>query len=361
LTTRRKSVGYDSQVYQSLNKAADHAGGVGDVSEGDLMNTQETATLVRLYEIMAKIKQCDERLRSMLSSGQIALVYYSPRGQEAISAAIGCALRADDYLVTTYRGLHDQLAKGVLLRKLWAEYLGKTTGICKGKGGPMHITDKSSGVMVTTGVVGSGLPIANGLALASQLKADGRVTVACFGDGASTIGAFHEALNLASLWSLPVVFVCQNNGYGEHTTFAKAARQPNVAMRGSSYAMRSVSVDGNDPVRSYEAITEAVQLARAGDGPTLVEASTYRFWGHYFGDNMMYMPPEERKAAMDADPVPRYRSWLAEGGHATENELAAIEAGVEQELDEAVEFALSSPTPDGSELFTDVYAEAVPS
>lgn len=324
------------------------------------MGAPERDTLVRLYESMTRIKQCDERFRSLLSSGQMFIIYYSPRGQEAIAAAIGTALRPDDYLVTTYRGLHDHLAKGVSMRDLWAEFLGRATGTCKGKGGPMHITDKKSGVMVTTGVVGSGLPIANGLALSSQVMGDGKVTVVTFGDGASNIGAFHEALNLASLWSLPVVFVCQNNGYGEHTAFAKAARQENVAVRAAGYAMPGVTVDGNDPPAVYGAVTEAVERARSGGGPTLVEATTYRFWGHYFGDAMAYMPPEEREAAMAADPVPRYRAWLIEQGHATEEQLAAFEAKVEEEITDAVEFAQSSPFPEADEIYTDVYAEVVP-
>jgi TPP-dependent pyruvate/acetoin dehydrogenase alpha subunit len=323
------------------------------------MGVPERDTLIRLYEIMASTKQCDERLRSMLSSGQMAVVYYSPRGQEVISAALGTVLRPDDYLVTNYRGLHDQLAKGVAMRGLWAEYLGKATGTCKGKGGPMHITDRKAGVMVTTGVVGSGLPIANGLALSSQLHGDGRVTLATFGDGASNIGAFHEALNLASLWSLPVVFLCQNNGYGEHTPFAKAARQENVSVRGASYAMPATTVDGNDPLAVHAALTAAVERARRGAGPTLVEATTYRFWGHFFGDNMMYMPAAEREAARAADPVPRFRAWLISEGHAAEEELADIEAAVEAAIDDAVDFAQSSPVPAESELHIDVYAEAV--
>ncbi len=314
-------------------------------------------TLLRMFEIQSTIKQCDERFRTMLMSGQISLIYYSPRGQEVIPAAIVTHLRADDHLVTTYRGLHDHLAKGVPLRELWAEFLGRATGTCKGKGGPMHITHPASGVMVTTGIVGAGLPIANGLALASQLRGTDQVTVVSFGDGASNIGAFHEALNLASVWRLPVVFVCHNNQYAEHTPLAEGTSVARIAERAASYSMPGVTVDGNDPIAMWRAAGEAVARARGGGGPTLLEAVTYRFWGHLLGDAMEYMPKEERAAAMEADPVPRYRAWLVAEGHASEEELLDIEARAAAAIDDAVEFALASPPPDASELFTDVFAE----
>lgn len=314
-------------------------------------------TLLRMFEIQSTIKQCDERFRTMLMSGQISLIYYSPRGQEVIPAAVVPHLRADDHLVTTYRGLHDHLAKGVPLRDLWAEFLGRSTGTCKGKGGPMHITHPASGVMVTTGIVGAGLPIANGLALASQLRGTDQVTVVSFGDGASNIGAFHEALNLASVWALPVVFVCHNNQYAEHTPLAEGTSVARIADRAVSYSMPGVTVDGNDPIAMWRAAGEAVARARSGGGPTLLEAVTYRFWGHLLGDAMEYMPTEERAAAMEADPVPRYRAWLVAEGHASEEELLDIEARAATAIDDAVEFALASPPPDASELFTDVFAE----
>ena len=314
-------------------------------------------TLVRMYEIQTRIKQCDERFRSMLMSGQIQLIYYSPRGQECISAGYAVHLRPDDYVVTTYRGLHDHLAKGVPLRELWAEFLGRATGTCKGKGGPMHITHPASGLMVTTGIVGGGIPVANGLALAAQLDGTDRVTVVNFGDGASNIGAFHEGLNMAAVWKLPVIFVCQNNQYGEHTPLRMATAVDQISQRGKAYDMAAITVDGNDPVAMWHAAREAVARARAGEGPTLIEAVTYRFWGHLMGDAMEYMPKEERKAAMDADPVPRYRQWLLDGGHATEDELAAIDGRAAAAIDDAVQYALDSPQPDASELLTDVYAE----
>ena len=315
--------------------------------------------LRKMFETMTRIKRCDERFRSLLTSGQIVITYYSPRGQEVIPAAFSALLRPDDYVVTTYRGLHDHIGKGVNLRDLWAEFLGRRAGTCKGKGGPMHITDPKSGLMVTTGIVGSGMPIANGLGLAAKLRGTDQVTVVNFGDGATNIGAFHEAMNLAAVWQLPVVFVCQNNRYAEHTPYAEGTSAPRVSDRAGSYAMPGVTVDGNDPVAMYATAQEAVERARSGGGPTLIEANTYRFFGHLMGDAMEYMPKDEREAAMEADPVVRFRAWLVDEGHCSEEEVAAIEAASAAELDDAVEYALGCPPPEPDELLDDVYAEAL--
>jgi pyruvate dehydrogenase E1 component alpha subunit len=325
--------------------------------EGDMTTAiPDRATLLEIYRRAELIKQTDERFRGLLTSGQLAVVYYSPRGQEIISAATAVNLRDEDYVVTIYRGIHDHLAKGVPLKELLAEFAGKVTGTCKGKGGPMHITHPKSGVMVTTGIVGSGMPIANGLAWASQLRGDGRVTVTNFGDGASNIGAFHEALNLASLWKLPVVFLCQNNGYAECTRYEHGTAVANIAERASAYNMRGVTVDGNDPIAMYNAAREAIEHARNGEGPTLLEAKTFRFMGHYFGDTAPYIPKEELSAAMAKDPVPGMRAWLIANGHASDTELSATEAAIRSELDDAVEFALNSDYPNVSEMRRDIFS-----
>src|SRR5271155_469295 len=306
---------------------------------------------------MTLLKLHDERFRSLLMAGRVAMPYYSWRGQEAIPAGLSAALLPDDFICTNYRGLHDSLARGVPLRELWAELFGKATGTCKGKGGPMHITHPKSGVMVTTGIVGSSMPIANGLALASQISGDGRVTVAAFGDGASNIGAFHEALNLASIWKLPIIFLCSNNLYGEHTKFENATAVERIADRAVAYRMPGVRVDGNDPLAVYAEAKRAMARARGGDGPTLIEAMTFRFFGHVFGDNDAYMDAGEKTAAMEKDPVPAYRKWLLSQGVATEAELAGIEADIEAQMNEAERFAFESPFPDPLELGTDIYAE----
>ena len=308
---------------------------------------------------MSKIRQYDEKVRSVLMSGRHAFHYYSARGQEVIPAAVSVNLTDHDYVVTTYRGMHDQLAKGVPLNELWAEYLGRTTGACKGKGGPMHITHVKTGLMVTTGIVGSGIPIANGLALAAQIRRDGRIAVANFGDGATNIGAFHEALNMAALWKLPVVFVCQNNRFAEHTALADHQVCDSISQRAIGYGMPGVQVDGNDPSAMYSVAKTAINRARRGEGPTLIEAMTYRFFGHNFGDPGTYMPKAEREAFIAADPLPALRARLIADHIASEADLAGIEAKIAAEIDDALAFAEASPHPDLAELTRDVYAEEV--
>jgi TPP-dependent pyruvate/acetoin dehydrogenase alpha subunit len=313
-------------------------------------------TLLEIYRTALKIQLIDEKVRGLLMSGRLAAAFHPPRGQEILAAAMSVNLQPTDYLVTNYRGMHDQVAKGIPLRHLFAEYYGKSTGTCKGKGGPMHITYPKAGIMVTTGVVGGGIPIANGLALASQLRGDGRVTVVTFGDGASNIGAFHESLNMASLWKLPVIFLCQNNGYGECTKYEKATAVANIAERAASYNMRGVTVDGNDPHAMYEASREAVERARKGEGPTLLEAKTFRFMGHYFGDPGAYIPKEEYAAALARDPVPRCRAAVLQSGAASEADLETLTKQINSEIDEALQFALDSAPPDVSEIDVDIYA-----
>jgi acetoin:2,6-dichlorophenolindophenol oxidoreductase subunit alpha len=312
-----------------------------------------------MYRKMTLLKQNDERFRSVIQSGRIIGNYYSARGQEVIPSAVSVNLRADDYVCTIYRGIHDSLAKGVPIKELWAELAGRATGTCKGKGGPMHISHPPSGVMVTTGIVGSSMPIANGLALASQMHGEDRVAVAYFGDGASNIGAFHEALNMASIWKLPVVFVCQNNRYAEHTKFEDCTAIDQVAKRAAAYSMPGIHVDGNDPIAMYSAAKAAIERARGGSGPTLIEAMTFRYHGHLLGDMDVYMDEGEKQAWMEKDPVPKFRAYLVENGHATGDDLAAMEAAISAAIEEAVEFALNSPYPDVSEIRRDVFANEV--
>lgn len=317
-------------------------------------------TLVEIYRKMKLLEMNDERFRSVISQGRIMGAYYSSRGQEVIPSAISVNLRADDYVCTIYRGIQDSLAKGAPMKEVWAEISGRITGSCKGKGGPMHISHPPCGVMVTTGIVGSSMPIANGLALASKLKGEDKVTVAYFGDGAANIGAFHESLNMASIWKLPVVFVCKNNRYAEHTKFEKGTAIDQVAKRGAAYSMPGIHVDGNDPLAMYAAAKEAIDRARSGGGPTLIEAMTFRFRGHLLGDMDAYMDPGEKEAWMEKDPVPAFRGWLIENGHATESEIASLEKTIETDIDAAVEFAMSSPFPELDEIRRDVFEQEVP-
>ena len=316
-------------------------------------NQPDGPTQVEIFRRMALLKANDERSRKMITTGRLVTPYYSYRGQEVIPSALSVNLTDEDYLCTIYRGIHDMLAKGLPLKDLWAEVAGRAAGTCKGKGGPMHLTYPTKGIMVTTGVVGSSMPIANGLAWAAQLSKDGRVAVACFGDGASNIGAFHESLNLASVWKLPVIFLCQNNRFAEHTTYAKptgAGGRSRIAPIG--YGMAGVRVDGNDPIAMYQVAREAVERARAGEGPTLIEAMTFRFFGHVFGDQDKYMDPAE-KAVQRSRPIPirPFRKRLIEGrGSRPKNKLAAMEAEIEAAIDEAVAYALDAPYPGVEEL-----------
>jgi TPP-dependent pyruvate/acetoin dehydrogenase alpha subunit len=312
--------------------------------------------LVEIYRRVSLIKQNDERTIRALKSGKLVMPYYSGRGQEIIPSALSVNLTDDDYICTIYRGIHDMLAKGYPLKELWAEVAGRVDGTCKGKGGPMHLTCPDKGIMVTTGIVGSSMPIATGLGWAALLEGKGRVSVANFGDGAANIGAFHESLNLAALWKLPVIFLCQNNRYSEHTSFADSTAVERLSTRAAGYGMPGVTINGNDPDEMYGAARVAVERARAGEGPTLIEAMTFRFNGHVVGDPAHYISKEEHAAALEVDPVPRLRARLIAEGHATEADVAAIESKIATELEEALEFALASSFPDVAELKRDVYA-----
>ncbi|WP_254447796.1 thiamine pyrophosphate-dependent dehydrogenase E1 component subunit alpha [Sphingomonas sp. ID1715] len=308
-----------------------------------------------IYRKAYLINRTDERFRAMLTNGELAVAYYPVRGQEVIAAAAMAALRQDDYLVTTYRGLHDALAKGIPSRLLWAEFAGKRTGTCKGKGGPMHITHPETGVMVTTGIVGSGLPIANGLAMASQIRGESRVAVASFGDGASNIGAFHEALNMASVWKLPVIFLCQNNQYAEHTALAAGTSVSRISDRAVAYGMPGIFCDGLDPASVYEAMNEAVGRARAGGGPTLLEAGAFRLLGHIFGADYSYVSRQDLHAAEERASMAKLRQWMIER-QVRESDLERIEKEVDAEINDAVAFALDSEPPDPDDIRFDIYA-----
>ena len=315
-------------------------------------------TLLEIYRKALKIQLIDEKVRGLLMSGRMAAVFYSPRGQEILAGAMAVNLKPTDYIVTTYRGMHDQVAKGIPLRNLFAEYYGKATGTCKGKGGPMHITYPTLGIMVTTGVVGAGLPIANGLALASQLKKDGRVTVVSFGDGASNIGAFHESLNMASLWKLPVVYVIENNQYAMGTSIARSSAETELFKRGISFEIPGEEVDGMDVLAVRKAAAKAVERAREGEGPYILEMKTYRYRGHSMSDPAKYRTREEVQDMREHhDPIEMLKKKLLDAKHVTEDDLKKIEAEVREVVNDSAQFAQDSPEPDPAELWTDVLVE----
>jgi len=319
----------------------------------------DAKTQLDIYRRMVRIERNDDATRRTVKLGRLQMPYYSARGQEVIPSAVSVNLNPDDTICTIYRGIHDMVAKGVPLRPLWAEMAGRITGTCKGKGGPMHITHPNSGVMVTTGIVGSSMPIANGLAWAAKLDGSRRVSIAYFGDGASNIGAFHESLNLASVWKLPVVFVCQNNRFAEHSRYEKCTAVDRISKRAAGYDMPGETVDGNDPFEMYAAAREAIERARDGGGPTLIEAITFRFFGHVFGDDDKYMTKEEKADAIARDPLPAFKARLLESGVATEQVLTSMEAEITAEVEDAMQFGFASEFPSTDELRRDVYATEI--
>jgi 2-oxoisovalerate dehydrogenase E1 component len=328
---------------------------VGDVGSIELEGVSSDIA-VALYRAMSKVHRCDERIRKALMSGEGMFSYWPVEGQEAMSAGAMVALGPDDQIVTTYRGLGDVVAKGVSLPEYFAELFGKSTGLSKGKAGAMGVSEPGVGILWSTGIVGAGAPIANGLALASARLGEPRVTLVSFGDGATSIGFVHEAMNLAAAWQLPVVFFCQNNAWAECTPIAGYTRTEHFADRAAGYGMPGVTVSGTDPIAVWRAVSEAAARARSGDGPTFVEAVAYRLQGHYFGDGMEYVDADELAKARDADPFGRFRTRVIEAGLATERELDDIDAALDAEIEAALTFAKESPETDPQELCIDVFA-----
>jgi TPP-dependent pyruvate/acetoin dehydrogenase alpha subunit len=321
------------------------------------LSSVDPERLKAIYRSVALIVAADRRINIGLKAGEFKTGFYPIRGQEIIPAATTAALRPDDYMVTTYRCLHDVLAKGTPLGDVMAEMLGRVTGTSKGKGGPMHLSDPQSGLMVTTGIVGAGVPIAVGLALSSKLQGSDRVTVASFGDGATSIGAVHEAFNLATVWDLPVLFLLQNNQYGEHTSVEGYTKTTKFSDRAAGYGMRGVTFNGNDPVEVFHAVSEAAERARRGEGPTLLEAVTHRLEGHAFGHKTTYMDQEHLAAAWAADPVPMFRNRLLAADVFTEKELSEYDKEAKRIAHEAVQFALDSDFVSITELCSDIFAD----
>jgi len=309
-----------------------------------------------LYRKMATIRAFDVRIRRGLAAGEFSFSYWPVEGQEAIPAGVSECLAPGDLWVTTYRGAGDAIAKGVPLRELAAELLGRSAGTSKGKGGAMGLQWPEAGLAAATGIVGAGPPIANGLALAAQLRQTGAVTVVSFGDGATSIGAVHEAMNLAATWQLPVLFLCQNNLYGEGTPVEMYTRSRHFSDRAAGYGIPGATVDGTDPQAVYAAAREAVERARSGGGPGFLEAVAHRLQGHYFGDGMRYVDAERLKQARANEPLGRFRALLLERGALGAAELDAIDAETSAAVADAVAFASRCEGPPAAELLVDVYA-----
>jgi TPP-dependent pyruvate/acetoin dehydrogenase alpha subunit len=313
-------------------------------------------TLVRMYERMLKIRHFEDRVKDLFAAGEMPGFVHLYLGEEAVAVGACAVLNDDDYITSTHRGHGHIIAKGGDVKRMMAELYGKATGYNKGKGGSMHIADPSLGILGANGIVGAGLPIATGAALSAKLRKSGQVAVCFFGDGASNQGTFHEAVNIASAFDLPVVYVCENNLYAVGTRQSDVRKIEDIADRGAGYGIPGLAIDGNDVVAVYEACKEAVDRARAGLGPTLIECKTYRWRAHFEGEPDTYRPPEEVAAWIAREPIAPFRQLLIEGGVLGEAEANEIEADVVAELDGAVEYARQSPLPEPETAIADLWA-----
>jgi 2-oxoisovalerate dehydrogenase E1 component len=323
----------------------------------DIKPEVKPAVLLEIYRQMARIHAVDKAIQAGLSAGQLSFSYWPMTGQEAIPATLAQLISQRDYMVTTYRGIHDQVAKGVALDGLFAEALGRKDGVNKGKGGSPHISDPSSGSMLTTAIVGGGAPIANGLALAAQMRAEDRITIVNFGDGATSIGAVHEAMNLAGLWQLPVIFLCQNNQIGEYTPIPGYTASKDFASRAAGYGFKGVRLDSQDVPSFYSGMKAVVEAVRRGEGPLFVEAITQRLGPHAGVGDSHALTTDELKVAKEAWPVRKLRAQLISSGVATESQLAQIEEAARSEVEAAVAKALASVATPVTEMLLDVYAD----
>lgn len=315
---------------------------------------QLTEALRKMY----LIRRFEEGAEDSYTRGLIHGTMHLSIGQEASAVGISMPLTDTDLITSTHRGHGHCIAKGAEVSKMFAEFFGKETGYCKGRGGSMHIADVTKGNLGANGIVGGGIPIAVGAALTQKKLKTGNVVVSYFGDGANNEGAFHEALNMASIWKLPVVFVCENNGYGMSTSTKRSTAVANIADRAAGYSMPGVIVDGNDLSAVAEASYEATERARRGEGPTLIECKTYRHRGHSKSDRNRYRTKEEIEDWIENhDPINLFEASLKQYNVLDDAGIAAIRADVEREIAEAIEFAKNSPSPDLASLTRDVYTE----
>ncbi len=314
-------------------------------------------TRIEMYELQHVLRQFEKRAYDLFMENLVKGTSHLSLGMEAVAAGFGKALRPDDYTFATYRGHAHTLARGAPLGPVLAELLGRENGILEGKGGSMHLTSVEHGVMGSYAIIGAHLCIANGAAWAAQMRGTDQVAVCFFGDGTTNIGAFHEALNLAAVWRLPAVFVCENNLYMEYTPIDLVTAVPNPAAdRAAAYGLEPVVVDGNDADAVYLTATAAVERARRGDGPSLIEARTYRSGGHSRADPGKYRPADELAAWLDRDPISMYHERLLRLGVA-ESELSEIQRRVAGQVDEATEFAKAGKPPGEERVLTDLWAD----
>ena len=321
-----------------------------------------------LYMLMLRrmmlIRKFDETVKDLVQSAELVGMAHCYIGEEAVAVGACTALRDEDYITGNHRSHGHPISKGGDVRRAMAELLGKATGYCKGKGGSMHLADFDIGILGESGIVASALPVAVGAAMGSKMQNNDRVVISFFGDGASNQGACHEAMNLASIWKLPVIFLCENNQYAVTTSFKETVSTENVSDRAIAYNMPGVLVDGQDVMAMHEATVHAVQRARAGEGPTLLEAKTYRYEDHSEGLNRILREPyrteEEIEFWRQRDPIDLHSKWLLENDVANQEEIDKVQTDVYEAIDGALQFARESPYPDEADLFTDLFADPIP-
>ncbi|TWM25961.1 Acetoin:2,6-dichlorophenolindophenol oxidoreductase subunit alpha [Bacillus paralicheniformis] len=316
--------------------------------------TKEKA--VWMYQKMLEIRHFEDRVHQLFAKGILPGFVHLYAGEEAVAAGVCAHLNDEDTITSTHRGHGHCIAKGCDLKGMMAEIYGKSAGLCKGKGGSMHIADFNKGMLGANGIVGGGFPLACGAALTAKYKKTKNVSVCFFGDGANNQGTFHEGINLAAIWKLPVIFVAENNGYGEATPFSYASSCESIADRASAYGIPGIRVDGKDASAVFQAAGRAIERAKNGEGPTLIECMTYRNYGHFEGDAQRYKTNEEKAVHQEEkDAIAAFKSELLAKGLMSEEEQSRIEKEVEEAVEEAVAFSEKSAYPEETELLTDVY------
>ncbi|HBN8619834.1 TPA: thiamine pyrophosphate-dependent dehydrogenase E1 component subunit alpha [Pseudomonas aeruginosa] len=320
------------------------------------MSTLSTDQLLHAYRVMRTIRAFEERLHVEFATGEIPGFVHLYAGEEASAAGVMAHLRDDDCIASTHRGHGHCIAKGVDVHGMMAEIYGKKTGVCQGKGGSMHIADLEKGMLGANGIVGAGAPLAAGAALAAKLKGSDAVAVAFFGDGGSNEGAVFEAMNLAAVWNLPCLFVAENNGYAEATAANWSVACDHIADRAAGFGMPGVTVDGFDFFAVHEAAGAAIERARAGEGPSLIEVMLTRYYGHFEGDAQTYRDPDEVKHYRETrDCLKQFRERTCHAGLLSASDLDAIDAEVEARIEDAVQRAKNDPKPEPDDLLRDVY------
>lgn len=313
-------------------------------------------TLTKMYVDMLKIRAFEEHVDNFISRGEITGTTHLYIGEEAVAVGACNAIKKEDYIASHHRGHGHCLAKGADVNRMMAELFGKETGFCRGRGGSLHIADMSTNNLGATGIVGAGIPVATGAALAMKMQGEDRVVVNFLGDGAMNQGTFHEAVNLASIWDLPVIYIVENNQYGMSMAVERAFNIDDLSIRAQSYGIHGDTIDGNDIFAVHESVAKAVRRARDGEGPSLIVAETYRWKGHSKSDTKEYRTKEEEERWKEKDPIARLEEYLLAEGIINEEKIEEIKRGVDSELEEAVEFAKESPYPAKDTVYEDVYA-----